>query len=458
LGGDNIYKYQWQQSTDNISWNPASGVNTNSAYIPDTTYFSVVEKKYFRREVYSGPDSVCKSFALKSNGQPVELTRYHKIRENYIISNPVICVDATFSLNGSQPSGGAGPGSYIYSWEFSLNSGSTYSLTSPPVNTMNYSGSGPGYQTAAAVYRRVVTSSVCTNAGTLPLVNVLVQRKPVANPGTDAEACGGTVILSAVPTVGTGKWYFNPLTLGNPDRTKPVVTVKVDSSSFNREENKDLYFSWEETNGLCVNKDSVKITFYTRVKELGPNRDTTFYTFSDIIHLNADPLENPLWETGLWTTLSGSDNFDDHTKPDATIDDLFEGKNSYRWTVSNKNSSGTAICFDEYLYDINDIDIYIPNAFSPNSDGLYDKFIVKGLDPDNQEAELRIVNSAGTEVFFTTNKDGQEWTDWDGRNTKGSELPEGTYYYLLRLIDNDNSTEVYKKQGFVVLKRYGQVD
>jgi len=71
---------------------------------------------------------------------------------------------------------------------------------------------------------------------------------------------------------------------------------------------------------------------------------------------------------------------------------------------------------------------------------------------------MRIVNSAGSEVFFTTNRDGKEWTDWDGRNTKGSELPEGTYYYLLRLIDNDNNAEVYKKQGFVVLKRYGQID
>ena len=71
---------------------------------------------------------------------------------------------------------------------------------------------------------------------------------------------------------------------------------------------------------------------------------------------------------------------------------------------------------------------------------------------DQQIAELSILNGAGTVVFTTTNRDGQEWVDWDGRNNKGIELPEGTYYYLLKLTTSEK--RVFKESGFIELKRY----
>ena len=97
----------------------------------------------------------------------------------------------------------------------------------------------------------------------------------------------------------------------------------------------------------------------------------------------------------------------------------------------------------------------IPEGFSPNDDpnGYNNKFVVKGLDLPNQEAELRIINGAGTEIFYTSNRNGSEWTDWDGKNSKGTDLPEGTYYYLLILKSKGND-QVFKKSGFIVLKRY----
>jgi len=36
---------------------------------------------------------------------------------------------------------------------------------------------------------------------------------------------------------------------------------------------------------------------------------------------------------------------------------------------------------------------------------------------------------------------------------KGNDVPEGTYYYLLKLISKENN-QVFKKSGFIVLKRY----
>jgi flagellar hook assembly protein FlgD len=66
---------------------------------------------------------------------------------------------------------------------------------------------------------------------------------------------------------------------------------------------------------------------------------------------------------------------------------------------------------------------------------------------------MTIINSAGTEVFATSNHKGQEWKDWDGKNSKGYDLPEGTYYYLLKLISVETG-QVFRKSGFIVLKRY----
>jgi gliding motility-associated-like protein len=471
-GGNGSYYFTWQESlTNSYPWETKAVSTVNQQYHPveDPNTTSVLTR-YYRRMVISGPNGVC-----RDSTSGVKLTQYPKITNNKIITESgelfsmYHCQDGSQQLKlfGSQPQGGNG--TYTYQWL----AGSSYAALSsiPGKIQRHFEGDAPEDFLA---YSRLVTdgSGLCINAtGPLndPPQSVFVYRKPVANAGIAADICGGTVTLHAVmdldnsATDGTG-WEFSmnkPIIKSYSDSTKAIAMVKVDTVSFDDEWGKEVTFSWKEVNGRgsegeCYDRATVKVSFFTRVKELGPNRDTSFYTFSDIIHLDADPYMS--WETGLWTTITGSDNFDDHTKPDATIDDLFEGKNSYKWTVSNKNSSGTAICYDEYLYDVKDISIYIPNAFSPNGDGLYDKFIVKGLDPLNQEAELRIVNSAGTEVFYTTNRDGKEWVDWDGRNTNGNDLPEGTYYYLLRLIDNDNNTEVYKKQGFVVLKRYGQVD
>ncbi len=82
-----------------------------------------------------------------------------------------------------------------------------------------------------------------------------------------------------------------------------------------------------------------------------------------------------------------------------------------------------------------DNNIFIPNAITPNGDGFNDTWVIRELEifPDN---ELVIVSRWGEEVFRAKSYA----NDWDGTNqNNGKELPEGTYYYILKLNDIDEA-------------------
>lgn len=92
-------------------------------------------------------------------------------------------------------------------------------------------------------------------------------------------------------------------------------------------------------------------------------------------------------------------------------------------------------------------ELFIPDGFSPNGDGINDKFVIRGLGafPNN---ELRILNRWGNIVFEAKNYA----NDWDGTaNTGviagGSELPVATYFYVLNLGNNNIKT------GYIYLSR-----
>lgn len=70
----------------------------------------------------------------------------------------------------------------------------------------------------------------------------------------------------------------------------------------------------------------------------------------------------------------------------------------------------------------------IPNAFSPNGDGINDRWNIAYLNTYSQ-ARVDVYNRSGQPVF--TSQGGYS-TPWDG-TYKGSPLPVGTYYYIIHL-------------------------
>lgn len=89
-------------------------------------------------------------------------------------------------------------------------------------------------------------------------------------------------------------------------------------------------------------------------------------------------------------------------------------------------------------------DVFVPNAFTPNHDGMNDYFRILNLHGQKLQ-EFTIFNRWGQIIFHS-----RILTGWDG-TTQGRPAPMGTYVYLIKLTDLDNKTETL--HGTVVLIR-----
>jgi gliding motility-associated-like protein len=70
-------------------------------------------------------------------------------------------------------------------------------------------------------------------------------------------------------------------------------------------------------------------------------------------------------------------------------------------------------------------DFFIPNAFTPNNDGVNDTWSIRGLD-SNPRNTLKIFNRTGSLLYEAKTN----LTPWDGQ-FMGKRLPAGVYYYTL---------------------------
>jgi gliding motility-associated-like protein len=82
-------------------------------------------------------------------------------------------------------------------------------------------------------------------------------------------------------------------------------------------------------------------------------------------------------------------------------------------------------------------DIYIPNAFTPNGDGINDNFKVLGI--GIQSVEMTIYGRWGEKVFEQKGN-----PVWNGNDQRGVKCLQGTYVYLIRLIDVNGTAKNFK--------------
>lgn len=137
---------------------------------------------------------------------------------------------------------------------------------------------------------------------------------------------------------------------------------------------------------------------------------------------------------------------------------------TYQFVSSDINQSGTytvevvlpggCLAYGNALVTVDYCELLIPEAVTPNGDGMNDTWYIENLE-SYPNSTVQIVNRWGAVVFESDDyKNDWDGTSQNGMNIGGDELPEGTFYYVLR-IGGDEASKFYHKvyTGYIYLKR-----
>ena len=430
--------WSWQESQDGIAFTTIAGAASQNFDPPG----NLSKQTWYRRIIKSGPADCC----IDTSAIAAIDTLTLPTAVITSTTDTIICggkeVRLRVHVTGAK------------NWTLVYNENSTQS-TINNISASNFTISRtPTPVSAKSTFNYTITSLTDNNncsavaSGMTGSRKADVYRVPVANAGpAESIVCGTAVTLAAVPSDGTGTWTFPAqVTSGNPSIPNAAVAV----AEFT-EPRVTYKFYWQEVNWTCSTKDSINVSFDREIVNINAGDDDSNFRSSDyVIQLHADPIQS--YETGKWSLVEGEGfgELSDDEIVDPWVTGVALGVNKYKWTVVNGE------CKEEDIVTYIVSNLQVPQLVSPNGDMKNDTLKIKGLNFDTQIVELTILNGAGTQVFSTSNANGNgAWKDWTGKDTKGEELPEGTYYYLLKVSSPVKAPGLapWKDSGFVILKR-----
>jgi len=273
--------------------------------------------------------------------------------------------------------------------------------------------------------------SGCKNKDTV--VFILDPSLPLANAGADAISCAENTNLKAtLAPANTGKWVVS----GGPQVELPD---NAGSFAFGLKIGKNT-FVWTISTATCANYsvDSVVITRETNpvaVDDLlsiptGIRKGVLVAVQNDQVSklggYKLSILSQPI--KGLIDSVNNG-NINYKVKPGGSGDDNFSYLlcNNACPSLCDTAAVRVTIAFDpEAPLPI------IPNTITPNDDGKNDALAFEILDEfpaDYPDAELIIFSRWG-DIVYTKRP---YKNDWKGTNSLNQPLPDGTYYFILRL-------------------------
>lgn len=202
---------------------------------------------------------------------------------------------------------------------------------------------------------------------------------------------------------------------------------------------------------LCSQTATVQITV-NPINDAPSARDNEFSTLQNqnvsgsVAENDSDIDGDPLtYQAGIFTTPQGGTlQLEANGTFTYTPSYGFVGKDCFTYTVCDPQQacSKANLC----ILIENADKIFIPEAFSPNSDGLYDYFVIEGI--ADKKVSLKVYNRWGNLVY----QNDSYQNNWNGIGNeglhKGENLPDGTYFYV---IDFNNGQKPIS--NYVVIKR-----
>jgi gliding motility-associated-like protein len=218
--------------------------------------------------------------------------------------------------------------------------------------------------------------------------------------GKDTSACDQLQLQLGIDDIFGANYLWNT----------GAVTSKINTTV------NALYWLEVEQNG-CKVRDSINVT--TKPKPFVNIGADTAICFNDKVVLKADitNADKYLWSTGETTTA-------------ITIDKI----GTYYLTITQN----LCVASDTLKVQAGDCAIFIPNAFTPNNDGVNDYFKVLGT-IITQTFSMKIYDRYGHVIFSTNNI----LDKWDGK-FKGKNLPVGNYPWQVIYINAQGYTKRLK--------------
>lgn len=253
-------------------------------------------------------------------------------------------------------------------------------------------------------------------------MQIIIPSVPVSlgvYPSPDTIICAGTwASLQARSTGGVGNLTYSWTGVANvPTYTQNLSTVMESPS-----ENSTYFVSVSDQ---CGNTNSAQMSVV--VRELFPQFDSEYLSDTEIRVENL----STNYDHFVWSFGNGSNS----QEIEETVD--FLGALAWTATLTVFSPEGCSKSLTQEFTAVGDL--FVPNSFTPDSDGVNDMFFAVGH--DLRYFELTIFNRYGEVVYksFDINE------PWDG-SYQGSDhfVPNGVYNYQLVAIGKRENTLNYK--------------
>jgi gliding motility-associated-like protein len=146
------------------------------------------------------------------------------------------------------------------------------------------------------------------------------------------------------------------------------------------------------------------------------------------------------WDFGPW-----GQSQEDSPRFDLSSD--MEGTAELQLTATN--TFGCASVFSQSIKVVRPISFYIPNAFSPDRDGINEEWLPRGNGVDASHYHLDVFDQWGTVIFSTEDLE----QPWDGKNAiTRIDVAPGMYAYRIIARDSERGVGHEFKGALVVLR------
>jgi gliding motility-associated-like protein len=254
--------------------------------------------------------------------------------------------------------------------------------------TYQFTPTSPGSCAVPASINITIATSITPTFPTIAESYCLNDLAP-ALPGTSKEGINGTWNPSTISTANAGHTVYTFTPTGNQCGVPAQITITVNPPPV-----------------LTMGPDVTITDGASTTLNVSVTGNIASYLWKPSSGLNNPAIEDPVASPSTNTvyTLLVTDDNNCETSGSVTV------------TVSGRSK------------------ISVPNAFSPNGDGINDTWVITNLSV-YPGATVDVFNRYGQPVFHSENSS----KAWDG-TYNGKPLPVGTYYYIIDLKNNEKKT------------------